>query len=103
MWYQILKEEEGEVTWLTLKEGLNSRHGPTEFDDFFWRSYKAQTGWFDAIVPKPIRETPQPSGDVESVSIDCLFHWWSEGRCEDRCSSHEATNVVCSSRFGSVL
>ena len=35
LWYQILKEEEGEVTWLTLKEGLNSRYGPTEFDDFF--------------------------------------------------------------------
>ncbi|RVW92477.1 hypothetical protein CK203_042670 [Vitis vinifera] len=34
LWYQILKEE-GEVTWLTLKEGLNSRYGPTEFDDFF--------------------------------------------------------------------
>lgn len=34
MWYQILKEE-GEVTWFTLKEGLNSRYGPTEFDDFF--------------------------------------------------------------------
>ena len=35
LWYQILKEEEGEDTWLTLKEGLNSRYGPTEFDDFF--------------------------------------------------------------------
>ena len=34
LWYQILKEE-GEVAWLTLKEGLNSRYGPTEFDDFF--------------------------------------------------------------------
>ena len=33
--YQILKEEEGEVTWLTLKERLNSRYGSTEFDDFF--------------------------------------------------------------------
>nr|POE53804.1 hypothetical protein CFP56_67495 [Quercus suber] len=31
----ILKEEEGEVTWFTLKEGLNSKYGPTEFDDFF--------------------------------------------------------------------
>ena len=35
LWYEILKEEKGEVTWLTLKEGLNSRYGPTEFDDFF--------------------------------------------------------------------
>ena len=35
LWYQILKEEKGEVTWLTLKEGLNLRYGPTEFDDFF--------------------------------------------------------------------
>ena len=34
LWYQILKEEEGEVTWLTLKERLNSRYGPMEFDDF---------------------------------------------------------------------
>ncbi|RVW74901.1 hypothetical protein CK203_054589 [Vitis vinifera] len=34
LWYQILKEE-GEVAWLTLKEGLNSRYGPTKFDDFF--------------------------------------------------------------------
>ena len=35
LWYHILKEEEGEVTWLMLKEGLNSRYGPTKFDDFF--------------------------------------------------------------------
>ncbi|KAL6320901.1 hypothetical protein AAG906_010710 [Vitis piasezkii] len=36
------------------------------------------------------------SGEVKSVSTGCLFHWWSKGRCEDRCSSHETTNVVCS-------
>lgn len=102
LWYQILKEE-GEVTWLTLKEGLNSRYGPTEFDDLFLRSYKAQTSCFSTGVSKPIRETPQPSGEVKSISTGCLFHWWSEGRCEDRCSSHETTNVVCSSRFGSAL
>ena len=35
LWYQIIKEEEKEVTWPLLKEGLNSKYGPTEFDDFF--------------------------------------------------------------------
>ena len=35
LWYQILKEEERVITWPLLKEGLYTRYGPTEFDDFF--------------------------------------------------------------------
>ena len=62
-----------------------------------------QTDWFGARVLKPIQETPQSSGEFELVSIGRLFHWWSKGGCEDRCSSHEANNFVCSSRFGSTL
>ena len=35
LWYQLLKDEGEELTWTTLKEGLYTRYGPTEYVDFF--------------------------------------------------------------------
>ena len=84
LWYEILKEEKGEVTWLTLKEGLNSRYGPTEFDDFFGdltrlkqvgsvREYQSQFGKLLSRVGK-LNQSQQVAcfigGLKEGVRID---------------------------------
>ncbi|XP_042518542.1 uncharacterized protein LOC122092282 [Macadamia integrifolia] len=34
-WYQFLKEQEEPVTWNLLKDGLHTRFGPTQYEDFF--------------------------------------------------------------------
>lgn len=35
LWYQLLEEEEGPISWDILKVGLHARYGPTQYEDFF--------------------------------------------------------------------
>ncbi|XP_038985807.1 uncharacterized protein LOC103721475 isoform X2 [Phoenix dactylifera] len=45
LWYQLLKQEMGVITWEQFKEGLHSRYGPNQFFDFFGELTKLrQTG-----------------------------------------------------------
>ncbi|XP_077236504.1 uncharacterized protein LOC143878006 [Tasmannia lanceolata] len=42
LWYQLLKQEKGAVSWKEFSEGLHSRYGPTQFLDFFGELTKLQ-------------------------------------------------------------
>ncbi|KAK3035596.1 hypothetical protein RJ639_033188 [Escallonia herrerae] len=42
VWYQLIKEEQGVISWPTFKEELHVRYGPTQFQDFFGDLTKLQ-------------------------------------------------------------
>ena len=35
LWHQLLKDDEGQVSWDILKEALHARNCPTHYEDFF--------------------------------------------------------------------
>ncbi|KAK2979580.1 hypothetical protein RJ640_020072 [Escallonia rubra] len=42
VWYQLIKEEQGVISWPAFKEELHVRYGPTQFQDFFGDLTKLQ-------------------------------------------------------------
>lgn len=42
LWYQLLKEESPIITWEDFIQGLHSRYGPTQYQDFFGDLTKLQ-------------------------------------------------------------
>ncbi|KAA8548911.1 hypothetical protein F0562_000595 [Nyssa sinensis] len=86
LWYQLLKQEMGVISWETFKEGLHSRYGPTQFYDFFGELTKLQqTGsvreyqtQFEKLLAKAgsLSQTQQVScfvsGLKESIKADVL-------------------------------
>ncbi|KAL4191008.1 hypothetical protein AMTRI_Chr07g78690 [Amborella trichopoda] len=42
LWYQLFKQEGGEMTWQTFCDRLHARYGPTQFQDFFGEFAKLQ-------------------------------------------------------------
>ncbi|KAA8517478.1 hypothetical protein F0562_017771 [Nyssa sinensis] len=86
LWYQLLKQEMGVISWETFKEGLHSRYGPTQFYDFFGELTKLQqTGsvreyqtQFEKLLAKAgsLSQTQQVScfvsGLKESIKVDVL-------------------------------
>ncbi|KAK0597830.1 hypothetical protein LWI29_029011 [Acer saccharum] len=42
LWYQTLKQEKRELQWQDFNDGLHSRFGPTQFQDFFGDLTKLQ-------------------------------------------------------------
>lgn len=45
LWYQLLKEEEEEVSWVSLREGLHACHSPTLFLKISMENYLSQDKW----------------------------------------------------------
>lgn len=45
LWYQLLKEEEEEVSWVSLREGLHAHHSPTLFLTISMENYLSQDKW----------------------------------------------------------
>ncbi|KAK2992559.1 LOW QUALITY PROTEIN: hypothetical protein RJ640_010441 [Escallonia rubra] len=42
VWYQLIKEDQGTISWPTFKEKFHVRYGPTKFQDFFGDLTKLQ-------------------------------------------------------------
>ncbi|KAK3025591.1 hypothetical protein RJ639_042630 [Escallonia herrerae] len=42
VWYQLIKEDQGTISWPTFKEELHVGYGPTQFQDFFGNLTKLQ-------------------------------------------------------------
>ncbi|KAL4189149.1 hypothetical protein AMTRI_Chr08g164060 [Amborella trichopoda] len=42
LWYQLFKQEGGEMTWQMFYDGLHARYGPTQFQYFFGELAKLQ-------------------------------------------------------------